>query len=466
MIGKGQTVASSERIGKLGLTLLSPMRASILLFAFFILVGASFLCLSSFSTGKPIRFIDALFTMTSGACVTGLSVLDVGRDLSFLGQLLLLVWIQAGGLGIMTMSTFILLLAGRRPTLSMSMVVEDSFTHRGASDIRSLLLDVAKFTMAIEAIGGLALYLRFSQILPPLDALYFSAFHSVSAFCNAGFSLFPNNLEGFLTDPLVSLTVCTEVVLGGLGFLVLRELKENFLRRKFSKICLSLHSKVVLSTTATLILLGTILFCLMEWENTLRDLDLGTRIMASLFHSVTPRTAGFNTLPIGKLANETLLLLMILMFIGGSSGSTAGGIKTGTFATLCSMAVCRLRGYNEPMIFGRTISAGSVAKAVSVTMVCAVTVIAGTLVVQATEVGASCDVSSRGRFVELLFEVLSAFGTVGLSTGLTPTLTDGGKLALIIIMFLGRLGPLTVAVAASRQRALRFRFAEEGIMVG
>jgi len=448
------------------MTLLSPMRASVLSFGLFIIIGAILLWLLPSSSGKGLRFIDALFTITSGACVTGLTVIDVGKDLSLLGQLILLFWIQAGGLGIMTLSTFLLLLAGRRPTLSLRTVVEDTFTHRGAGDVRSLLLDIVKFTVVIEAMGGLVLYLRFSEMFPPLEAMYFSVFHSVSAFCNAGFSLFSRNLEDFAGDPLVNFAIAGEIVLGGLGFLVLREIKEAFRKGRLSRGCLSLHSKVVIWTTAILILCGAVLFGLMEWENTLRDLDLGARIMASLFQSVTPRTAGFNTIPIGEVANETLLLLVILMFIGGSSGSTAGGIKTGTFAILCSTALCRLRGYQEPFVFGRTISPGSVARAMSVTIVCIVIVMVGTFLLQATEVGASVDPGSRGKFLELLFEVVSAFGTVGLSTGVTPSLSDAGKIVLIIIMFTGRLGPLAVAVAASRQRIVKFRFAEEGIMVG
>ncbi len=404
--------------------------------------------------------------MTSAACVTGLTVIDVGKDLSLMGQLILLVWIQAGGLGIMTLSTFLLLVAGKRPTLSLRTVVEDTFTQRAAGDFRSLLLDIVKFTVAIETMGGLILYLRFSKMFPPLEAVYFSAFHSVSAFCNAGFSLFSRNLEEFRGDPLVNLAIAGQIVLGGLGFLVLREIKEVFLKRRLSKAHLSLHSKVVLWTSATLIICGAVLFGLMEWENTLRDLKVGAKIMASIFQSVTPRTAGFNTIPIGDVASDTLLLLIILMFIGGSSGSTAGGIKTGTFAILCFTALCRLRGYPEPFAFGRTISPGSVARAMSVTVVCTVIVMGGTFLLQATEVGASVDPGSRGKFLELLFEVVSAFGTVGLSTGVTPSLSDGGKIVLIIIMFMGRLGPLAVAVAASRQRTVRFRFAEEGIMVG
>lgn len=445
---------------------LSPLRVSVLAFALFILAGAAFLMSPFCSPGRPLRFIDALFTATSAACVTGLTVLDTGKDLSRIGQIVVLVLIQVGGLGIMTMSTVFLLVAGRRPSLGARMVVQDTFTHRGDRDVRSMILDVVRFTLVIELCGATLLLARFGGMYPMGEALYLSIFHSVSAFCNAGFSTFSNNLEGFVGDPLVSLTVAVLIVCGGIGFLVLRELKLLFRGRGRANRCLSLHSRLVLVTSGALIGGGSLLILLMEWGNTLAGLSVGEKLLASFFQAVTPRTAGFNTLPIGSMANQTLMLMVILMFIGASSGSTGGGIKTGTFATLVVMGVSRLLGYPEPKAFGRTISPGSVARAMSVTMVCAAVVLLGTLLLQMTEVGSSPSPGARGRFLELLFEVVSAFGTVGLSTGVTPALTDGGKLLIVLIMFMGRLGPLVMAVAVARQRTVRFRFAEESIMIG
>lgn len=448
------------------LRLVNPVRASVIAFALFILVGAMLLILPAFTAGPPIRFVDALFTMTSAACVTGLTVLNTGKDLSKAGQVLVLVWIQVGGLGIMTMSTVLLLLAGRRPSLASRMVIQDTFTHRGDRDLRALVLDVLKFTFAIELVGTALLCVRFVQTHSFGEALYVSLFHSVSAFCNAGFSTFSNNLEEFVGDPLVSLTVAFLIISGGIGFLVLREIKSLVRPRGRGNPYVSLHSKVVLVTTAALLGMGTVLILIMEWQNTLAGLTIGERILAAFFQALTPRTGGFNTLPIGAMANQTLMVMMLLMFIGASSGSTGGGIKTGTFATLVVLGVSRLRGYPEPQVFRRTISQGSVARAMSVTMVCALVVIAGTLLLQVTELGSASSAQARGRFLDLLFEVVSAFGTVGLSTGLTPSLTDAGKMLITLVMFLGRLGPLVVAVAVARQRVHRFRYAEESIMIG
>lgn len=444
----------------------TPIRLSVLAFAGFVLLGAFFLMLPFCSSGPPIRFIDALFTATSAACVTGLTVLDTGKDLSKSGQILVLFLIQIGGLGIMTMSTVWLLVAGRRPSLGIRMVLQDTFTHRGDRDLGSLILDVVRFTLALETFGAVLLFVRFAGMCPLEEAFYLSVFHSVAAFCNAGFSTFSNNLEGFVGDPLVSLTVAFLIVSGGIGFLVLRELKLVLGRRTKPRPRLSLHSRLVLVTSGGLIGVGTMLILVMEWHNTLAGLPVEEKLLASFFQAVTPRTAGFNTIPIGSLANQTLMVILLLMFIGASSGSTGGGIKIGTFATLAAMGISRLRGYPEPKAFGRTISPGSVARAMSVTMVCASVVLLGTLLLQVTEVDSTSSSAARGRFLELLFEVVSAFGTVGLSTGITPGLTDAGKLLITLIMFLGRLGPLMVAVAVARQRTVRFRFAEESIMIG
>lgn len=445
---------------------LSPLRLSVLAFAGFILLGAAVLMLPFSSSGPPIGFVDALFTATSAACVTGLTVLDTGRDLSRMGQVVVLALIQVGGLGIMTMSTVWLLMAGKRPSLGARLVVQDAFTHRGDRDVRSMILDVVRFTLVLELCGAGLLLARLVGLYPLGEAVFLSLFHSVSAFCNAGFSTFSNNLEDFAGDALVSLTVAFLIISGGIGFLVLREIKFLLWRKAGGRQCLSLHSRLVLVTSGALIGLGTILVLLMEWDNTLAHLSLWEKLLASFFQAVTPRTAGFNTVPIGSMANQTLMVVLLLMFIGASSGSTGGGIKTGTFATLVAMGFSRLRGYPEPKAFGRTISPGSVARAMSVTMVCASVVLVATLLLQVTEVGSSSSAVARGRFLELLFEVVSAFGTVGLSTGITPGLTDAGKLLLTLVMFLGRLGPLVVAVAVARQRTVRFRFAEESIMIG
>ncbi len=350
-------------------SLFTPLRVSILAFALFILLGALVLMLPVSYTEKPVEFVDALFTSTSAACVTGLVVLDTGKDFSRFGQVVILLWIQIGGLGIMTMSTVFLLLAGKRPSLGSRTLVQDTFTFSGDRNLPSLLRDVILFTVLIEAVGAFLLLFRFLPGRSVGEALYISIFHSIAAFCNAGFSTFSNNLEGYVGDWLISLTICFLIVSGGIGFLVLHELKLKYLTRGRTPSRLSLHSKLVLSTTTILIVAGTVLILLMEWGNTLGQLTFADRFLASFFQSVTPRTAGFNTVPMGSMANQTLFVIILLMFIGASSGSTGGGIKTGTLATLVALGLSRFRGQEQPQIFRRAITPGSVARAMSVVMI-------------------------------------------------------------------------------------------------
>lgn len=444
----------------------SPARISIFGFALLISVGAALLALPIASTGSRLSIVDAVFTSTSASCVTGLVVVDTGKTLSLFGQLVVLGLIQAGGLGIMTLSTIVIMIAGRRPSLAGQNVVQDTFTHSGERSLAQILRDVMLFTFAIEALGALLLYFQFIPDYHSADAVYLSVFHSISAFCNAGFSIFTESFANYRQDLGLNLIIASLIVLGGIGFLVLSELRQKFPynRRRWSR--LSLHSKLVLSTTAFLILGGTLLIAAMEWYNTLAPLPLADRFLAAFFQSVSARTAGFNTLPIGGLANETLFTLILLMFIGASPGSCGGGIKTTTFASLVTLGLARLRGFVRPQLFRRTIPEASIGKAVSVLMISTVVIVAGLMTLLVTELGEVSHLMSRGKFLELLFEVTSAFGTVGLSTGVTGTLTQAGKLVLVVVMFVGRLGPLVIAVAVSRRRTADYYYAEENTMIG
>jgi trk system potassium uptake protein TrkH len=358
------------------------------------------------------------------------------------------------------------LAAGRRPSLSGQLVIKDTFTQSGDRTFRSILRDVALFTCILEGIGMLIMFLRFLPGKDVIQALYLSLFHSVSAFCNAGFSLFAESFVPYQGDLVLNLVLCFLIISGGIGFLVLSELKRQFPvnRRTWSR--LSLHSKMVLAVSFTLLISGSLLILVTEWHNTLAPLCVPGRFLAGFFQAVTARTAGFNTLSIGDLANETLFLLILLMFIGASPGSCGGGIKTTTLGSLIVLGFSRFRGHDLPQIFYRTISQESVAKAISIVILSIVVVITGTIVLLATELGDIAHPQSRGKFLELLFEVVSAFGTVGLSTGVTPGLSTAGKLVITMIMFLGRLGPLVIAVAVSRGSSRRYQYAEEGIMVG
>jgi trk system potassium uptake protein len=444
----------------------NPSRISILGYALFILIGAFLLMLPVSATNKGVGFINALFTATSAASVTGLSVVDTGRDFSLFGQLIILALIQVGGLGIMTLSTMLMMIAGIRPGMTSRVVVQDTFNLNGMIDFKTILKDVIFFTFIIEGVGAALLIFYFlpNRTLP--EAIYLSIFHAVSAFCNAGFALFSDNFIQFQQSWGFNLIIGFLIILGGIGFIVLSEVKRKapFSRRELSH--LSLHSKIVLSVTSILIISGTILITAMEWNNTLYNLPIPEKFLAGFFQAVTTRTAGFNTLPIGNMVNEALFFMIILMFIGASPGSCGGGIKTSTAACLFSLGYSRFKGYERPRIFNRTISQESVGRAGSVTMVSALVVIVGTMMLLITESGRGSAILNRGKFIEMFFEVVSAFGTVGLSAGITGTLTAAGKLIITFVMFIGRLGPLVVAMAVSRTSAPRYSYAEENIMIG
>lgn len=444
----------------------SPARLSIFGFTALIIAGTCLLMLPMASAGKRLGLVDALFTATSATCVTGLIVVDTGRDLSVAGQLIVLGLIQAGGLGIMTMTTLFLMMAGIRPSLTGRTVLRDTFTHSHDRTPADILKDVVFFTLAVESIGTALLFLRFAKDANGFQALYFAIFHSISAFCNAGFSLFSDSFVQYREDFVLNLVVCLLIVSGGIGFLVISELKTQFSANHRKLARLSLHTKLVLSTTAILLTGGFILILMMEWHNTMAPLTIPARILSAVFQSVTARTAGFNTLDIGSMANETLFAMLLLMFVGASPGSCGGGIKTTTMAAIVLQGVCRLRGSQRTQAFQRTIPEISVAKAISIVLIGITVVIVGSSLLLMSELGEISHQDSRGKFLELLFEVVSAFGTVGLSMGVTPILSTLGKLVITAIMFIGRLGPLVIALAISNPRQSRFYYAEEPIMVG
>ena len=300
---------------------------------------------------------------------TGLVVVDTGAAFTPFGQGVILVLIQFGGLGIMTISTLFLLIAGRRPGLAGRIAIQDTLTYGEERSLYTLLRDIALFTFTIEALGVALLFFRFCLDYDVTLALYLSVFHSVSAFCNAGFSIFSDSFAAYQGDWLLNLVICFLIVTGGIGFLVLSELKHRFpfSRQTWSR--LSLHSKLVLSTTAILLISSSLLIVSMEWHNTLAHLSFPDRCLASFFQAVSVRTAGFNSISISNMANETLFVLILLMFIGASPGSCGGGIKTSTFATLVVLGISRLRGQERPQLFRRSISATSVGKTISIIMI-------------------------------------------------------------------------------------------------
>jgi len=424
------------------------------------------------AAGKPLSPVDALFTVTSGVCVTGLTVISVEKDLSFWGQAILLVFIQLGGIGIMTFSTFFLFVL-RRSKLSFTgrETLYQTLTSGETPNIYNLLFSVFKLTLIIEVIGSIGLFLCwYSGSDGSVNhTIWDSVFHSVSAFCNAGFSTFTENLYRYRTNiPGVSI-IAVLIILGGLGFVVLDELFYRRLTYSSSKRTphFSLQTRLVLIVTFILIVGGALVFYMFDVGNSLAGESFPVRVVHSLFQSITARTAGFNTVDIGRVSNLGLLLLMLLMFIGGSPGSAAGGIKTTTAAIIFVTILSHIKNRRDVEVFRRRVPEGTVSRAFIILVMGLVVVTVFFGLIALVDKPLLTTHSPQDPAVRLLFETVSAFGTVGLSTGITTLFNTPGKLLLIILMLIGRLGPLTVAVALIEQRErVTYRYPKEDIMVG
>ena len=442
----------------------SPARIFVLSFAAVILTGGILLWFPFSASKGPLRFVDALFSSCSAVCVTGLVVIDIGKDLSVLGQVITIFLFQIGGLGIITFSTVFFVLMGRGISFKGREIVQSTFLHTPTRNFIVVLKSVLWFTFVTEAIGTLFLFIRFARDFSPGTALYHAVYNAISAFNNCGYSLFPDNLMGYQGDLIVNLTIMGLIVHGGIGFIVQYEIL-SWLRGLQKR--LSVHTRIVLITTAILIVSGALLFYLFEKSHIIRDVPIGTKILISLFQSITPRTCGFNTVDIGLLANDTILLLIMLMFIGASPGSTGGGVKTTSAALLFMMIWNRMKGNEDVNVFNRTVPKEIISRTISIIFASAFSVAIIWSVLLITGGGNLPITESRHFFVEYLFDTVSAFGTVGLSMGITPKLNDIQKYALIIMMFAGRVGPLTLAFSLSRSTERRgTTYAEEGVMVG
>jgi trk system potassium uptake protein TrkH len=458
------SIKTRTRIKTFFLRHFPPTRIFVLSFAGVILAGGILLNLRISAAQNPLRFIDALFTSTSAVCVTGLVVVDTGKDLSTIGQIITLLLIQVGGLGIITFSTIFFILMGRGMSFKGREIVQTTFLHTPRTDFLVILKYVLWFAFAFEFVGAVALLIRFSQDFPAGRALYYALYHAVSAFNNAGFSLFSDSLITYQNDLIVNLTVMGLLVHGGIGFIVQYEF---LCYLKGTQRRLSVHTRVVLITTITLIASGAALFYLFERNHILGGVPLLNKILASLFQSVAPRTAGFNTVDIGLLTNPTILLLMMLMFIGASPGSTGGGVKTTSAALLFLMIWNRLKGNEDVNLFNRTVPKEIIGRTISIIFASAFSVSFITSILLIAGGGNLPSLESRHFFVEYLFETVSAFGTVGLSMGVTSHLNDFQKGAIILMMFAGRVGPLTLAFALSHVTGGKgLTYAEEGVMVG
>lgn len=432
-------------------------------FLVLILLGTVLLTLPASKLDPNAGVVDALFISTSAACVTGLSSVDITTTYTFFGNAVILLLIQFGGLGIITFSTFFAYILAGRLSMRGRDLIENSISAESAPYLGRLLKFAVLGTLAIEGIGTLILTVRFSQEYPFWQALWSGLFHAISAFCNAGFSTFAHNLADHVTDATVNLTIMTLIVLGGLGFWVLHDL---FFWRPGGHRRLSLHSKLALSMTGLLILIGACMLLFFERDHSMRDFGVGGKLLASFFQSVTARTAGFNTLPIGDLTNGALLILIILMAIGASPGSTGGGIKTTTFAIILSSFFTRLRSQEQVRIFNRGIPESIVTKAIGISFFWVMTIAVAVLLMSITEARSPSDPLAHRTLVETTFEAFSALGTVGLSMGITPRLSDAGKIICVLLMYIGRVGPVTLALSIAAHRTLPVRFVEENVIVG
>jgi trk system potassium uptake protein TrkH len=439
----------------------SPAQLIVLSFAGAILAGTMVLRLPiAHAPGADIGWLEALFTATSAVCVTGLVVVNTGRDFNPLGQAFIALLIQMGGLGILTVGVLLALATGRRLGFRERMNLQTQLSALEVGGVVRLVRRVVVVVLGVELLGAALLYPRMMVVEGAGAGAWHAVFHSVSAFNNAGFSLYADSLTRYVDDPLVNLVILSLVVVGGLGFVVIVNLIAQHWQARRAP--LSLHTKIALSATALLIGVATLLLLALEWRNpsTLGTLPWPTRLMAVVFQAITPRTAGFNTVDHASMHQATLLFTMLLMFIGGNPGSTAGGIKTVTFFVLVGSAWTVSRGRGELQLFNRRVPAETAVRAGVITLISFMLVSAGLILLSLTDGG-------RHGLLHLAFETFSAFGTVGLSTGITPDLSPSGKLIIIGLMFAGRLGPLTLGLALLEARPeRRIEYPAEDVVVG
>jgi len=455
----------------------NPTQTLIASFLVLIFSGAGLLMLPAASAeGKEsLSFVDALFTATSGTCVTGLIVKNTGQDFSMMGQMVILVLIQLGGLGIVVFGAVFALLLGQAFSLRESVAMQDLLSTRTLSRIGNMIAFIFVSTILIESIGAVSLLGMWDGDVQ--NKWFCSIFHAISAFCNAGFSLFSDSFINYNQCWQVFLVICPLIVFGGLGFSVLYDLvniatdriKRFFKKRFFKQYRLSmeapkrmrLQTKIVLSVSAFLIVLGALAISLFERYASGPGSQIENTVTNALFQSITARTAGFNTVDIAALSPSSRFILILLMFIGGSPGSTAGGIKTVTLAVIIMTTIAALRKRREVEIFRRSVRVVVVGRAVTVTLLFVTVLFSGTLALSITE-NSNCFTMS-----DIMFEAASALGTVGLSTGITPLLTTAGKLIIIAMMLIGRLGPLTLLAALTfNLKPARYNYPQEAVIVG
>lgn len=435
-----------------------PSRILLLFFTLAILTGSFLLMLPAATTnGNDISYMTALFTITSAISVTGLSLVDVSKVFTPFGKLIILIYIQLGGLGLMTFSSLIFLLIGKRITYHERKILKEDLNAETTGEVTDFIKKLIMIVFTIEFLGAILLALGFMRYMDPRKAMFYGVFHSVSAFCNAGFSLFTNSLEEFAGNPLINLTIAGLIILGGIGFAVINSWITYVVtkRKRFN-----LTSKMAIFISIILTLVGMGLFLILEYRNpeTIGNMNIFNKLIASFFQSVTTRTAGFNSVPMGELNHGTIFLFCILMFIGASPGSTGGGIKTTTFGVIAFYVVGIVKGKEDIEVSNRRLSWEILNRALAILAISVAYVsIVILLMLVFDDLG----------FEQTIFEVISAFATVGLSMGITAEMNLFSKILIVLTMLIGRLGPLTFALALGEQMKKKARrYPKENILIG
>ena len=434
---------------------LTPPMVLSLGFAILIIAGGLLLSLPFFTkSGQATPLVDSLFVAASASCVTGLTPVNTLEHWNTYGHILIIILIQIGGLGVMSLASIIPLILGKKIGMKSRQILKEQLNVESLEGMIVLFKYVLAFTFGTEVLGAILLSIKFVPLYGAGKGVWYAVFHSISAFCNAGFDILGDSIFPFRDDLLINLTLCALVIVGGLGFVVTSEL---FRRRSFKK--LSTHSKLVLMVTAILLVLGTVMFLFLENEDGVLQYEtLKGSILESFFQSVVARTAGFYSVDLSKIKDSTALMLMGLMFVGGSPGSTAGGIKTTTLGVLVLSTHAVVRGESEPVVFGRHIGTETVRKALAIFLVSIVIILSVSFMLAITE---------SAPLVDILYETVSALATVGASKGITPHLTDAGKNLITLCMYLGRIGPMTMAFAfGMKAKKSLIRYPESFISIG
>lgn len=441
---------------------LTPAKILAFGFGIIIILGTFLLSLGPATTsGRPLPLVDALFTATSASCVTGLVVVDTGTEFSLFGQMVIITLVQVGGIGFTTIGTLIALAINRKISLRDRLLLQEAMNYNSLEGLVALIRRVLIYSLAIEAAGATLLTARWAIDMPLGQAVYFGVYHAISFFNNAGFDLFGSThgafsgLGMYTEDLYINIIVMILIFLGGIGFIVISDVLNYRTTRK-----LSLHSKVVLSMSGILIVVGAIVIFALEFSNplTMQPLTLGDRLLSSFFHSISSRSGGVSTLSIADMEHSSQFFLIILMFIGAAPGSTGGGIKVTVFAILLGAMYSMIRGRQDIVFFRKRLSKGAIMRAITQTWLALFLVITAAMVLSAIE---------DREFLPLLFETTSAFATAGLSLNVTPRLSEFGKIFICIVMFLGRVGPVTLAYAlAPKSDKELYRYPEGKITIG